>query len=40
MREREGGRGWISERKQAGYLEGEEKETDEREEVSGGDNKC
>ena len=36
--EGEGGRGWISERRR--YLEGEEKETDEREEVSSGDNKC
>ena len=38
MREREGGRGWITERNEAGreIWEGEE-ETDEREEVSGGD---
>ena len=37
-REREEGAGWISERRR--YLEGEEKETDERDEVSSGDNKC
>ena len=38
-REREEGAGWISERRR--YLEGEEKETDEREQVSDGDNnKC